>query len=112
MIALLEGEGLTPLLQEEMFKQQAQIPVDSETRQLTGETAWGLGIAIEPTPYGIRYEHAGNNGDFQSGMILFRDKKLGFVFMTNSDRGEEFNRVLERYYITEEPGASPGIAKR
>ncbi len=100
MIALIEGEGLTPLLQEEMFKPQAQIPVDSETRQLTGETAWGLGIAIEPTPYGIRYEHGGNNGGFQSGMMLFRDKKLGYVFMTNSDKGEEFNRELERY-ITE-----------
>ena len=100
MVALMEGEGLKPALSDEMFKEQVQLPADSETRRLTGETAWGLGIAIEPTPYGIHYEHGGNNGDFQSGMMFFRDKKLGYVFMTNSDRGEEFNKRLERY-ITE-----------
>lgn len=43
------------------------------------------------------YEHGSNNGGFQSGMKLFRGKELGFVFMTNSDKGEEFNRVLEWY---------------
>lgn len=102
MVALMNGEGLTSALSEEMFKEQSQIPEDSETRKLTGETAWGLGIAIEPTPYGVRYEHGGNNGEFQSGMMFYKDKKLGYVFMTNSDRGEDFNRVFEKY-ITEGP---------
>ena len=100
MIALMDGKGLKPSTLNEMLAQQVQIPADSETTRLTGETAWGLGIAIEPTPYGFRYEHGGNNGDFQSGMMFFRDRKLGYVFFTNSDRGETFNRALESY-ITE-----------
>jgi len=97
MIAIMEGKGLKPTLLEEMFKAQTQVPEDSDTRHITGETAWGLGIAIEPTPYGIRYEHGGNNGGFQSGMMFFREKKLGYVFFTNSDRGEAFNRAMERF---------------
>lgn len=100
MVALMNGEGLSPELSEQMLKEQALIPEGSETRKLTGQTAWGLGIAIEPTPYGLRYEHGGNNGGFQSGMMFFKDKKLGYVFMTNSDRGDDFNRVFEKY-ITE-----------
>ena len=102
MIALIEGKGLKPALLDEMFKEQSKIPAASQTTQLTGETAWGLGLAIELTAYGTRYEHGGNNGDFQSGMMFFRDKKLGYVFFTNSDRGEQFNSALERY-ITEGP---------
>jgi len=97
MIALIEGGELGSELMSEFFKEQSQIPKDSDTRHLTGATAWGLGIAIEPTPYGIRYEHGGNNGGFQSGMMLFLEKGLGYVFFTNSDKGEEFNRNLEPY---------------
>ncbi len=102
IVALMNEEGLSPELSKDMRSEQAHIPEDSQTRKLTGETAWGLGIAIEPTPYGTRYEHGGNNGAFQSGMMFFKDKKLGYVFMTNSDRGEAFNRVFEKY-MTEGP---------
>lgn len=97
MLALMGDSDLDPLLIEEMLKEQVEIPEDNPTRQLTGQTAWGLGIAIEPTAYGIRYEHGGNNGDFQSGMMFFREKKLGYVFMTNSDRGKALNVALEKY---------------
>ncbi|NOX70837.1 MAG: beta-lactamase family protein, partial [Gammaproteobacteria bacterium] len=84
MTGMIEGRGLRPELRNEFFKEQSRLPEDSETRRLTGETAWGLGIAIEPTPYGIRYEHGGNNGNFQSGMMVFLESGLGFVFFTNS----------------------------
>lgn len=97
MTALMKGKGLSPELFSEMLKPQSDIPEGAKTRELTGDTSWGLGIAIEPTPYGTRYEHGGNNGDFQSGMMFFKDKQLGYVFMTNSDRGADFNRVFESY---------------
>lgn len=97
MIALMESNRLKPELKKEMFKEQSQVPRDSDTFLLTGETAWGLGLAIEPTPYGLRYEHGGNNGGFQSGMMFFPDKKLGYVFFTNSDKGKAFNKKLENF---------------
>ena len=97
LIVLMNEAGLPQWLFDEMFAQQAQIPIDSKTHILTGQTAWGLGLAIKPTPYGVRYEHGGNNGNFQSGMMFYKNKKLGYVFFTNSDKGEEFNRRLELY---------------
>ena len=97
MITLMEGDGLRPDLKTEMLSEQAQVPKDSDTYKLNGQTAWGLGLAIEPTPYGVRYEHGGNNGGFQSGMMFFPDKELGYVFFTNSDTGRTFNKNLERF---------------
>lgn len=95
MIAMMEGTGLSDDIHEQMFTLQSQVPKDSDTYRLTGETGWGLGLAIEPTPYGTRYEHGGNNGDFTSGMMMFRDKGLGYVFLTNSDKGKAFNKRIE-----------------
>tara|TARA_B100001179_G_scaffold219599_1_gene193404 strand:- start:575 stop:1804 length:1230 start_codon:yes stop_codon:yes gene_type:complete len=95
MLAWMNEEGLSESLYDEFFAEQAIVPYDSDTHRATGVTAWGLGIAIEPTEFGSRYEHGGNNGDFQSGMMFFKDRRLGYVFFTNSDNGEEFNRRLE-----------------
>lgn len=95
MIAMMNEEGLSGSLFDEFYAAQAEVPLDSDTHRATGVTAWGLGVAIEPTEFGTRYEHGGNNGDFQSGMMFFKDLKVGYVFLTNSDRGEEFNRRLE-----------------
>ncbi|MBZ6377532.1 MULTISPECIES: serine hydrolase domain-containing protein [Pacificimonas] len=100
LIALMEGEGLSPEAHRDMFAKHTQVPLDSENHRITGETGWGLGIAIEPTPYGTRYEHGGNNGEFQSGYIIFPQRRMGFVFMTNSDRGQEFNAAIEQFLTT------------
>lgn len=97
MIALIEGEELQKPLRDEMLTEQIDLPEDSDTRRITGQTAWGLGIAIRPTRYGVRHEHGGNNGDFQSGMMFFADRGLGHVFLTNSDKGQEFGDALARF---------------
>lgn len=97
MIAMMDGTGVSEELHEQMFTQQSQVPKDSDTYRLNGETGWGLGLAIEPTPYGTRHEHGGNNGDFTSGMMMFRDQGLGYVFLTNSDKGKAFNKHMETF---------------
>ena len=97
MIELIENQHLSKHLWKDMLMPQVQLPKDSSLRTLSGVTAWGLGIAIENTPLGIRYEHGGNNGEFQSGMMFFLDSKLGYVFFTNSDRGEAFSKNIENY---------------
>ena len=97
LLAVMDKKGLPKHLWREMLRPQSQVPKGHKTFVLTGDTAWGLGIAIEPTPYGIRYEHGGNNGDFQSGMMFFIDSKQGYVFMTNSDQGQALNQKLDVY---------------
>lgn len=100
LLALMEGEGLSAAARRDMFSKHTDVPLDSENHRITGETGWGLGIAIEPTPYGTRYEHGGNNGEFQSGYMIFPERDMGYVFMTNSDRGEPFNAAIEQFLTT------------
>ena len=96
MLALMTGEGLPPSLTEQIYLPQVALLPGDPTRALTGETAWGLGLAIEPTPDGTRFEHGGNNGDFQSGMMFYRSLGIGYVYFSNSDRGQGFNPQIEK----------------
>lgn len=100
MIAMMDGTGLSKDLHEQMFSEQSQVSKDSDTYRLNGQTGWGLGLAIEPTPHGTRHEHGGNNGDFTASMMMFRDTGLGYVFLTNSDKGKAFNDQLEVFVTT------------
>lgn len=96
MIAMMEGEGLSSEMSSELFSKQTDVPITSTSHTKDGVTGWTLGLAMEPTDYGIRFEHGGNNGDFQSGMMFFKDQRLGFVFLTNSDQGQRLNKPLEK----------------
>lgn len=94
LIALMDGKGLTAKSLSEMFTAQVQIPETNFSRAQGGDTAWGLGIAIKPVPGRTLYEHGGNNGDFQSGFMINRTLKNGYVFFTNCDKGAIFNERL------------------
>lgn len=111
LIALMDGEGLAPELLEELFAEQSQVPVDSDMHRHTGTTAWSLGLGMEPTPYGIRYEHGGNNGGYQAGFMFFREPRRGYVFFTNSDRGDAFNRDLEALMTEGRMPAGMGVLR-
>jgi CubicO group peptidase (beta-lactamase class C family) len=95
LIAVMDGKGLRRRTMDEMLKQQVELPADATSRMNDGDTAWSLGFAMQPTKYGIEYEHGGNNGGFQSGFMFYREKRLGYVFFTNCDKGAEFNKDLE-----------------
>lgn len=94
LIALMEHKGIGAASLDEMLREQVPVPRDNDIYLEEGYTAWGLGIAIRPTRYGTAYEHGGNNGDFQSGYSYLRDRKTGYVFMTNCDKGNEFGKRL------------------
>lgn len=79
---------------EEMFKAQVSIPKNEEDDTI----AWGLGIAMKPTRYGLAYLHGGNNGNFQSGCRFFKDQKNGYVFFTNCNKGADLNKRLEVFF--------------
>lgn len=107
LVGLMEGDGLTELSRDVMLSAQSRVPSDSDDYLENGIVAWGLGIAIEPTPFGTRYQHGGNNGAFQSGFAFHREQRVGYVFLTNSDRGEQLNRRLEAF-LAEGEWSAPG----
>ncbi|NML23210.1 beta-lactamase family protein [Pseudoflavitalea sp. G-6-1-2] len=86
-----------------MFNVQVQLPTDDNGEK--SDTAWGLGIAIRPMPFGTIYEHTGDNGDFKAGMAINRKNKTGYVVFTNCDNGNIFNKQL-RAYLSMGSGAS------
>ncbi len=97
LLALIDGKGLSKPSRSAYFEKHTNVPITSDDYKLNGITGWGLGIAIEETPYGRRYEHGGNNGDFQSGMMVFPDRQMGYVFATNSDNGADFNKEIQKF---------------
>lgn len=91
LIALMDGKGLSKNMINEMFKEQVQLDKNSPHFLYNGDTAWGLGIAIKPTKYGVIYEHGGNNGDFQSGFKINKTNHNGYVLFSNCDQGRTLN---------------------
>jgi CubicO group peptidase (beta-lactamase class C family) len=75
---------------DEMFKQQSKVPDWDDTDY------WGLGIGMKTTPYGLRYMHSGNNGDFTCYFIMYKDLQTGFVFFTNNNQAGDLFDILEQ----------------
>ncbi|WP_143306458.1 serine hydrolase domain-containing protein [Chitinophaga vietnamensis] len=93
IIALLEKRGLKKSSFREMLKPGVYL-TDTAMIKDTGE-AWGLGLAIKHTPYGVRYMHSGNNGDYTAYFVIYNEKRSGFVFLVNnSEAGELFDTLL------------------
>jgi CubicO group peptidase (beta-lactamase class C family) len=101
VIGWMAGKGLSKSGLQEMLSPQVEVPKDSPMMKQGGDHAWGLGVAIGETPYGTRYEHGGNNGNFQSQFVYFRKRKYGYVFLTNCNKGQPFNLNLKRYLTGE-----------
>ena len=97
LIALMQHEGLRNNTLDEMLKPEVTFPPGDEIRVKAGYSAWALGIAVKPTPYGTIYAHPGNNGNFQSGFEFLRTRKRGYVFFTNCDKGELFGKNLAAF---------------
>jgi CubicO group peptidase (beta-lactamase class C family) len=101
VIAWMDGRGLSKKILHEMLSPQVEFPKDDANLRDEGDHAWGLGVAIGETKYGTRYEHGGNNGNFQSQFIYFQQRKYGYVFLTNCNKGHLFNQNLRRFLTGE-----------
>ena len=97
IIGLMKGDGLSHSTWNEMLKPQIELKKDNVNLTENGDHAWGLGLAIGETPDGRRYEHGGNNGNFQSGFAFFTKQKFAYVFLTNCDKGNVFNKNLRKF---------------
>ncbi len=93
MIGIMNGKGLSKNMIKEMFKEQTKVPDWKST------DAWGLGISMKKTKYGMRYMHSGDNGDFTAYFIMNREKKAGFIFLTNCEKARALFQKLEPYFI-------------
>jgi len=86
VLALRNRKGLKPETYDEMFKIQTIVPPDEDSKE-GYENYFGLGIALQKTPFGSVFGHGGNNGDFQCQFMMFKDLDMGYVIFTNSNTG-------------------------
>ena len=88
LIGLLDGKGLSGAAHSDMLSPQS----------LAEEMYWGLGIAIKDTPYGRQYLHSGDNGNFKSYCMIYKNSRTGFVLLTNGNRMSDLrDRLLKLY---------------
>jgi CubicO group peptidase (beta-lactamase class C family) len=97
LIAVLQGKGLSGPTAKEMLRPQVKIPDEPGA-------SWGLGIAIEETPFGTNYGHGGRNTGFTSRSALYRDRGIGYVFLVNNDDASKVDDVLNAYLIAGKSG--------
>lgn len=97
IIGLMKGKGLRKQTLDEMLKPQYPLP-DSLWANKSEHTDVGLGIFIVHTAHGVRYEHGGNNGNFQSQFTWYAPQREAYVFFTNCNKGDAFNTRLQKFF--------------
>jgi len=109
--AVLQNKILKPSTSDTFFKQQLRI----RSRFQMGTDAWkdstgendaillgyALGWGRLQTPYGFGVFKEGHGDGFQHYSILFPEKKLGIVILTNSDNGESIFKELLEFAIAD-----------
>jgi D-alanyl-D-alanine-carboxypeptidase/D-alanyl-D-alanine-endopeptidase len=97
MTAVLRREGLSEASWNEMFKPQVRIrtkmqfgPGSTETTTAYDgiELSYGLGWGLQRTPHGWGAFKEGHTEGFQHYSIVYPEKRLGVLLMSNSDNAE------------------------
>ena len=99
LIALMRDKALSKKSSNEMFTAQVEVSPTNPSFTEDGFSSWGLGIAIKKMGEKNLYGHGGNNGNFQSGFIIDKSGRWGFVFFTNCDKGRELNKALQEFLL-------------
>ncbi|MEM7067219.1 MAG: serine hydrolase [Cyanobacteria bacterium P01_B01_bin.77] len=92
--AIIRGELLSRSSYEELFRVQSKPAEGHAYQNEEGTLSWGLGWVREDSEHGLIYQHGGNNGDFTCYFELSLDEEWGYVFFTNSDKGEPIRDLL------------------
>lgn len=103
--AVFHGAGLTAASRKEMFTTQIRIRSKSQFGPLANEDVadndgialgYGLGWGVLKSPYGVGAFKEGHGDGFEHYSIVFPDRGIGVLIMSNSANGEGiFKELLE-----------------
>jgi CubicO group peptidase (beta-lactamase class C family) len=92
LTSIMNQKVLTQRSLDEMLKKQIELPGEDINAKVIGATHWSLGFGMSMTNNGIRYWHAGNNGNrFQAWCHFNPTKQYGLVILSNSDKIQSTN---------------------
>jgi len=106
LIAVLNGEGLNQDSIDQMLSPQVSVrskrmfgPLASETTEDNKaiHLAWGLGWGLFETEFGQAAFHTGHDVGWENYTVIYLDKKIGIVLLSNSSNFESIaSRLVER----------------
>lgn len=90
LLALMHNKLLSEKSHQELLKIQSTSRATNRSKARN----YGLGIVIEESDYGINYSHGGDNLSNTALYMFNKEKKVGYVFFTNSENRNRFNEKL------------------
>lgn len=96
LVAIIEGRGLSATRLADMLSPHSKTPAEKGDGN---PSASGLGLFIYESPCGTSYGHGGHNDGFTSQSSVYRDRKVGYVFLTNSEQAPAFDKALRAFLI-------------
>jgi CubicO group peptidase (beta-lactamase class C family) len=99
LIAMIKEEGLKKTFFDEILKVQVVFPTVLHVKDApkTDSSMWCLGIEKKHSEFGDEYMHGNNNYNFTGAFMFNRERKFGYVFFTNCNKGMELNKRLEEF---------------
>ncbi|WP_299224105.1 serine hydrolase domain-containing protein [uncultured Aquimarina sp.] len=98
IIGLMQEKGLEKNTFDEMFKVHVENPEEEEGEDQDNRS-WALGMVVNPTIYGPFYGHSGGNLSFTCEYQFSKEKKIGYVFFTNSEFSTELDEKLVAFLM-------------
>lgn len=96
MNSVVTGLMFEPNIEIQSKKQFGPQSLEKTTENSNIGLSYGLGWGILSSPYGNGYFKEGHGDGFQHYSIIFPEKKIGILLMSNSDNAESiFKGVLE-----------------
>ena len=102
LTSIINGKGLYKETYKEMLSPYTVIPKDNVNYTEDGITHWSLGFGIKPIKTDTIYRHGGSVKGAQSEYAFSINKKYGYVFFVNCEKGNEFNENLEQFLEMDE----------
>ena len=97
LTSIMNGKGLHPETYKDMLSPHTIIPKDNVNYTEDGITDWALGFGIKPMKNDTIYRHGGSVMGAQSEYAFSINKKYGYVFFVNCEKGNVFNKSLEKF---------------
>jgi CubicO group peptidase (beta-lactamase class C family) len=90
----------TKIISKKSLKELLKIQSKKLATERSKEQKYGLGIVIEESDYGINYSHGGDNLSHTTLYMFNIEKKVGYVFFTNSENRNTFQINLLHFLLT------------
>ncbi|MBO9203948.1 MULTISPECIES: serine hydrolase [Niastella] len=92
---LLEQKGLSAAMYDTILSKHSE----DTTYHPRFPTYMGMSLEIRETPYGKSFGHGGNNGDFKCRFEVYKDLKMGYVILTNSNTSDQLLSNLRQLLV-------------